>query len=140
VGTAAAIPALIALRACPGAGIALAAALAAGVTVRIPFSVLVKLGQDYLPSRPGTAAGVTLGLTVSAGGLAAPGFGTVAAAHGTPAVFMLLCLLPIPAVALSLLLPEPGREITAVRLTDRRRSYVRLASGAHPGNRRERDW
>jgi MFS transporter, FSR family, fosmidomycin resistance protein len=107
-GNAAAIPALIALRACPGAGIALAAALASGITVRIPFSVLVKLGQDYLPSRPGTAAGVTLGLAVSVGGLAAPVFGVVAAAHGTPAVFTLLCLLPVPAVALSLLLPEPS--------------------------------
>ena len=108
VGNIAAIPALIALRACPSAGIALAAALAAGVTVRIPFSVLVKLGQDYLPGRPGTAAGVTLGLAVSAGGLAAPAFGAVAAAHGTPAVFTLLCLLPVPAAALSLLLPEPA--------------------------------
>jgi MFS transporter, FSR family, fosmidomycin resistance protein len=106
-GNAAAIPALIALRACPSADIALAAALAAGVTVRIPFSVLVKLGQDYLPSRPGTAAGVTLGLAVSVGGLAAPVFGAIAAAYGTPAVFTLLCLLPVPAVALSLLLPEP---------------------------------
>jgi MFS transporter, FSR family, fosmidomycin resistance protein len=106
-GNAAAIPALIALRLCPGAGLALAAALASGIAVRIPFSVLVKLGQDYLPNRPGTAAGVTLGLAVSAGGLAAPVFGAVAAAHGTPAVFTLLCLLPVPAVALSLLLPEP---------------------------------
>ena len=107
-GNAAAIPALIALRACPSAGIALVAALAAGATIRIPFSVLVKLGQDYLPRRPGTAAGVTLGLAVSAGGLAAPAFGAVAAAHGTQAVFTLLCLLPVPAVALSLFLPEPG--------------------------------
>jgi MFS transporter, FSR family, fosmidomycin resistance protein len=107
-GNAAAIPALIALRACPGPGVALLAALAAGVAVRIPFSVLVKLGQDYLPGRPGTAAGVTLGLAVSAGGLAAPVFGVIAAAHGTPAVFTVLCLLPVPAVALSLLLPEPG--------------------------------
>jgi len=107
-GNAAAIPALIALRVCPGPGLALAAALASGVTVRIPFSVLVKLGQDYLPSRPGTAAGVTLGLAVSAGGLSAPLFGAVAAAHGIAAVFTLLCLLPLPAVALSLLLPEPG--------------------------------
>jgi MFS transporter, FSR family, fosmidomycin resistance protein len=107
-GNAAAIPALIALRACPSPGIALAAALAAGVTIRIPFSVLVKLGQDYLPGRPGTAAGVTLGLAVSAGGLFAPVFGAVAAGHGTQAVFTLLCLLPVPAVALSLLLPEPG--------------------------------
>jgi MFS transporter, FSR family, fosmidomycin resistance protein len=107
-GNAAAIPALIALRASPGADIALVAALASGVALRIPFSVLIKLGQDYLPSRPGTAAGVTLGLAVSAGGLAAPAFGAVAAAAGTPAVFTLLCLLPVPAVALSLLLPEPS--------------------------------
>src|SRR5205807_2937318 len=67
-GNAAAVPAMVALRACPVAGSALVAAFAAGVTVRIPFSVLVKLGQDYLPTRPGTAAGVTLGLAVSAGG------------------------------------------------------------------------
>ena len=107
-GNAAAVPALIALRVCPSAGLALVAALASGITVRIPFSVLVKLGQDYLPGRPGTASGVTLGLAVSAGGLAAPAFGVVAAAHGTPAVFTLLCLLPVPAVALSLALPEPG--------------------------------
>ena len=113
-GNAAAIPALIALRTCPGAGYALAAALAAGVTVSIAFSVLVKLGQDYLPSRPGTAAGVTLGLAVSAGGLAAPVFGAVATAHGIPAVFTLLCVLPVLAVALSLALPEPSRPAGSV--------------------------
>ena len=107
-GNLAALPALVALRACPDPGIALIAAIAAGITVRIPFSVLVKLGQDYLPGRPGTAAGVTLGLAVSAGGLSAPVFGVIAAAHGIQAVFTLLCLLPLPAAALSLLLPEPA--------------------------------
>ena len=48
--------------------LALVWALVAGLTLRIPFSVLVKLGQDYLPNRPGTASAVTLGLSVSAGG------------------------------------------------------------------------
>jgi MFS transporter, FSR family, fosmidomycin resistance protein len=110
VGNVVAIPALIALRLCPSPGLALVAALAAGVTVRIPFSVLVKLGQDYLPSRPGTASGVTLGLAVSAGGLASPIFGVIASAYGTPAVFTILCLLPVPAVAISLFLPEPSLE------------------------------
>jgi FSR family fosmidomycin resistance protein-like MFS transporter len=112
VGNAAAIPALIALRISPDATSALLAAVAAGVTIRLPFSVLVKLGQDYLPTRPGTASGVTLGLAVSAGGLAAPVFGAVAAAHGTSAVFTLLCVLPVPAVLLSLLLPEPHADRT----------------------------
>jgi hypothetical protein len=35
-------------------------------------------------------------------------FGAIAAAHGTAAVFTLVCLVPVPAIALSLLLPEPG--------------------------------
>lgn len=38
----------------------------------VPFSLHVTLGQDYLPTRVGTAGGVTLGLTVSIGGLAGP--------------------------------------------------------------------
>lgn len=38
----------------------------------VPFSLQVTLGQDYLPTRVGTAGGITLGLTVSIGGLAAP--------------------------------------------------------------------
>lgn len=55
----------------PGEFAPLAAALATGIALNIPFAVLVKLGQDYLPTRPGTAAGVTLGLGVSVGGLLA---------------------------------------------------------------------
>jgi MFS transporter, FSR family, fosmidomycin resistance protein len=51
-GTVVMIPALIALRLCPGPGLALAAAAASGAAVNIPFSVMIKLGQDYLPSRP----------------------------------------------------------------------------------------
>ena len=43
----------------------LAAGAGGGLALNIPFAVLVKLGQDYLPTRPGTAAGVTLGLGVS---------------------------------------------------------------------------
>jgi len=38
------VPALVALRLCPNAGIALAAAGAAGLATNIPFSVMIKLG------------------------------------------------------------------------------------------------
>ncbi|MCK9878694.1 hypothetical protein MXD59_23510 [Frankia sp. Ag45/Mut15] len=105
-GTALAIPALVALRVAPGPGTALLAAMATGMAINIPFSVLVKLGQDYLPTRPGTAAGVTLGLAVSIGGLAAPGLGAIADTWGIAAVFSVLCLVPLPGLLLAAFLPE----------------------------------
>ena len=44
----------------------------------VPFSLHLTLGQDYLPRRTGTASGVTLGLTVSVGGIATPFIGALA--------------------------------------------------------------
>ncbi|WP_018505622.1 MFS transporter [Parafrankia discariae] len=105
-GTALAIPTLVALRAAPGPGTALLAAMTTGVAINIPFSVLVKLGQDYLPTRPGTAAGVTLGLAVSIGGLGVPGLGAIADTWGIAAVFSVLCLVPVPGLLLATFLPE----------------------------------
>jgi MFS transporter, FSR family, fosmidomycin resistance protein len=108
IGTVAMIPALVALRLCPGAGIALAAATASGIAVNIPFAVMIKLGQDYLPSRPGTASGVTLGLGVSIGGLVAPAFGAIAEARGTAAVFTVMCFVPVLALIMGAFLPDPA--------------------------------
>ncbi|MEV5960798.1 MFS transporter [Kribbella sp. NPDC051952] len=48
------------------------------VAMSIPFSLHVTLGQDFLPSRVGTAGGMTLGLAVSIGGVATPVLGTIA--------------------------------------------------------------
>jgi MFS transporter, FSR family, fosmidomycin resistance protein len=108
IGTLVMIPALVALRLSPGASITLAAAAASGIAVNIPFSVMLKLGQDYLPSRPGTASGVTLGLGVSAGGLFAPVFGAIAETWGLAAVFTVLCFVPVLALAFGALLPDPA--------------------------------
>ncbi len=106
IGALLAVPMLAGLRLAPGPLAPLAFAVLAGLALNMPFAVLVRLGQDYLPARPGTAAGVTLGLGVSAGGLLTPLFGLVADAHGTPPVFTLLCLVPAAAFALALLLPS----------------------------------
>ncbi|MGN9841533.1 hypothetical protein ACTMTI_25740 [Nonomuraea sp. H19] len=62
--------------------------------------------QDYLPGRPGTASGVTLGLAVSVGGLSAPALGAAAEAYGPQGVFTILCLVPVAAVMLGLFLPR----------------------------------
>ncbi|MEV0584868.1 MFS transporter [Nonomuraea sp. NPDC050310] len=78
----------------------------AGVALYVPFSLHVTLGQDYLPTRVGTASGVTLGLAVSVGGLASPLIGAVAEAStlGTA-----LAVLPVFA-ALAWLLARPLAE------------------------------
>ena len=86
----------------------IAAVFCAYLIGSIPFAVLVKLGQDYLPTRPGTAAGVTLGLAVSAGGLVLPLLGLVADAHGPRGVLVVLAVVPVVAVVLSAFLREPG--------------------------------
>jgi FSR family fosmidomycin resistance protein-like MFS transporter len=102
------VPALVALLLCRDAQLALPLIFLVGLVTNIPFAVLIKLGQDYLPTRPGTAAGVTLGLAVSAGGLFMPVLGTVADHHGPRGAFVVLAAVPLIAVALSSRLAEPG--------------------------------
>jgi FSR family fosmidomycin resistance protein-like MFS transporter len=101
------LPALVALLSCDDQYGALPLVFLVGLVTNVPFAVLVKLGQDYLPSRPGTAAGVTLGLAVSAGGLFMPLLGLVADHRGPRGVFVVLAVIPIVAVAVSAVLREP---------------------------------
>jgi MFS transporter, FSR family, fosmidomycin resistance protein len=102
------LPALGGLLLAPGSIAALPFALATGISLNIPFAVLVKLGQDYLPTRPGTAAGVTLGLGVSIGGLFSPLLGLVADAHGPHGVLVVLLAVPPAAVLTGLMLRDPA--------------------------------
>lgn len=98
----------------PGPAVYLFVALtSAGLYV--PFSLHVTLGQDYLPRRVGTASGVTLGLTVSVGGVISPLLGTLADA--TSLRVALAPLIALPAIGWLLLrtLREPtGLETTTV--------------------------
>ncbi|WP_028065337.1 MFS transporter [Solirubrobacter soli] len=108
LGNALLVPAILALLTCRDPHLALPLIFVVGLVTNIPFAVLIKLGQDYLPTRPGTAAGVTLGLAVSAGGLFMPVLGTIADHHGPRGVFIVLAAIPVLAVALSSRLSEPG--------------------------------
>jgi FSR family fosmidomycin resistance protein-like MFS transporter len=83
----------------------------AAVLLAVPFSLHITLGQDYLPSRPGTASGVTLGLAVSAGGLFAPALGAVADATSLRLALALLVPAALVAWFLSRRLVEPGVKI-----------------------------
>lgn len=90
------VPVLAGLLLVPGPMVFLFVALAS-ITLYVPFSLHVSLGQDYLPRHMGTASGVTLGLAVSVGGLASPAIGALADDVGLE--HALLPLIALPAVA-----------------------------------------
>lgn len=75
----------------------------------VPFSLQVTLGQDYLPSRVGTASGITLGLTISVGGLASPLIGALADATSLRTALLPLIALPALAWLLFRFLAEPAQ-------------------------------
>lgn len=91
----------------PGPAVYLFVALTS-IGLYVPFSLHVTLAQDYLPTRVGTASGITLGLTVSVGGLTSPVIGALADA--TSLRMALAPLILMPALGLLLLrgLPEPA--------------------------------
>jgi FSR family fosmidomycin resistance protein-like MFS transporter len=82
-----------------------------GFGVSLSAGVIVVLGQEYLPHRVGVASGMTLGLAVTLGGIAAPVFGAVGDRFGLIVVFTAVAAIALVAGALSLLLPQikPGK-------------------------------
>jgi MFS transporter, FSR family, fosmidomycin resistance protein len=77
------------------------------VTVYLPFSIQVTLGQDYLPNRVGTASGVSLGLAITVGGLLAPVFGLLADATSLRLTLTVLIALPVLALLLTATMRDP---------------------------------
>ncbi len=86
--------------------LALALLVPLALCIFLPSSVQVVLGQEYLPSRVGMASGVTLGLAVSVGGMAAPLLGRLADWYGLGVVFVVLLAIILLALILSLALPS----------------------------------
>ena len=79
-----------------------------GIALAAPTSVVVVMAQEYLPNRVGLAAGVTLGLSMTIGGLMMPLFGSIADHYGLTTTMFLLSLVPLVSCAVSLTLHEPG--------------------------------
>ena len=102
------IPAIAAIALVPGPAVYAVIAIAA-IALYTPFSLHVTLGQDYLPNRHGTSSGVTLGLAVSVGGLAAPAIGAIAGATSLQWALLSLTLLPVVACVAARGLVEPHR-------------------------------
>ena len=90
----------------PAWALALLAPLA--VSLFLSTSVLVVLGQEYLPNRVGMASGVTLGLAVSVGGMCTPLLGLLGDHAGMGILFVVLLAMLVVAAALAFALPPVG--------------------------------
>ncbi len=79
-----------------------------GIALSASNSVVVVMAQEYLPNRVGLAAGVTLGLSMTIGGLMMPLFGSIADHYGLARALFLIGSIPALSCIVSLTLHEPG--------------------------------
>ncbi|WP_228771244.1 MFS transporter [Actinokineospora iranica] len=101
-----AFPALVGIAWAPTFPVLVLSALLFGASMFLPFAAQVTLAQDYLPNRPGTASGLTLGLAMAAGGLCAPAFGWLADSSGLRWAFYALVALFVFPVLMATRLPD----------------------------------
>jgi MFS transporter, FSR family, fosmidomycin resistance protein len=86
-------------------------AIGLGAALGLSASVIVVLGQEYLPTRIGVASGMTLGLSVTIGGLAAPLFGTIGDRYGLIALFLAIAAFAVLALIGSFFTPKPAEHL-----------------------------
>ena len=108
--TALTIPVLVALVLAPTPLTAAVLTALAGFLIILTFSITVVMSQEYLPSRLGLASGVSLGLAIGFGGIAAAGLGVIADAYGLPTVMWLIVAFAVPMVVLARTLPVTHAE------------------------------
>ncbi|HLZ55741.1 MAG TPA: MFS transporter [Ktedonosporobacter sp.] len=91
--------------------IAFALLIPIGFGIFAPFSVMVVMGQEYLPNHVGIASGVTLGLAITMGGLTVPLFGQLADHYGLQTALLGIAFLPVLATIFALSLPRQKRSL-----------------------------
>lgn len=77
-----------------------------GLGSNLGYSAMVTLGQLYLPNHIGLASGVTLGLSVSIGGILAPVLGSIGDVYGLRLVFYILAGLAVIQTLISFAVPS----------------------------------
>jgi FSR family fosmidomycin resistance protein-like MFS transporter len=93
-----------------------------GVCLFAPFSVMVVMGQEYLPNHIGIASGITLGVAVTVGGIAAPLLGKVADLYGIAPALLGLAFVPVFAAGWAMTLPDSSvLNMFGARVAERRR-------------------
>lgn len=90
----------------PSPVVIIVAAACLGVSLFLPFAAQITLSHSYLPNRIGVASGVTLGLTLSLGGLLSPILGMIADHTNIQIVFIVMAALVMAGFSLSFTLKE----------------------------------
>lgn len=90
--------------------LATALLLPAAVSIFMPYSPIVVLGQTYLAKNAGFASGVTLGLTTTLGGIFAPLVGGAADRWGLVPALQIFWIAGLIGLIASFFLPEPEKE------------------------------
>ena len=84
-----------------------------GFILFLSSSSVIVMGQKYLPNHVGLASGVTLGLTITAGGVAAPFLGKIADVYGIHLAMWTLTCLPVICACLIFALPRSSKALSA---------------------------
>jgi FSR family fosmidomycin resistance protein-like MFS transporter len=105
-GSLALTPALLVVFALSDGAIAVVAVTLAGALIVSGFGLTTFMGQEYLPSRIATASGMTVGLTMGLGGVAAVLLGVVADAVNLRDALLLTAAAPALGALVALLLPR----------------------------------
>jgi MFS transporter, FSR family, fosmidomycin resistance protein len=92
-----------------GLGAVISLLVLLGLVLYASQAPMVVLGQEYLATRIGLASGVTLGLSVSLGGMFTPVLGWIADSHGITATIVTLALLAALALVVGFTLPSERR-------------------------------
>ena len=118
-GSLALTPALLVVFALSNGAIAVIAVTLAGALLVSGFGLTTFMGQEYLPSRIATASGMTVGLTMGLGGVAAVLLGVVADSVDLRAALLLTAAAPAVGAFVALLLPrERGRQRSPAHATN----------------------
>lgn len=102
------VPAIVLFAHAPSIHVAFALMPPLAFALYAPFSSMVVLGQKYLARNMGFASGVTLGLAVSVGGIAAPFLGRIADFYDLPSAVQCMAVISVlGAVSAFLLKADP---------------------------------
>jgi FSR family fosmidomycin resistance protein-like MFS transporter len=96
-----------------GGAVGVIALMLIGVCVVGTFGVTMVLSQQYLPKHVGMASGLSVGLSMGIGGIAAVGLGAVADTIDLKAALIVSAIPPLLGFVLSLKLPAPTRSAVA---------------------------